>query len=94
MAHTENEILEGLAEIVNEETGVATEDVKAIAMPVILYEIWAFVTPGLTRSERRLVWPLLIAALFWRWRRGSSTRRLTWGLLAIAVPSRPWSITW
>lgn len=28
MAHTENEILEGLAEIVNEETGVATEDVK------------------------------------------------------------------
>jgi sec-independent protein translocase protein TatC len=35
----------------------------AIAMPVILYEIWAFVTPGLTRSERRLVWPLLIAAI-------------------------------
>src|SRR5699024_696423 len=28
MAHPENEILEGLAEIVNEETGVATEDVK------------------------------------------------------------------
>ena len=28
MAHTENEILAGLAEIVNEETGVATEDVK------------------------------------------------------------------
>ena len=35
----------------------------AIAMPVILYEIWAFVTPGLTRSERRLVWPLLIVAV-------------------------------
>ena len=35
----------------------------ALAMPVILYEIWAFVTPGLTRSERRLVWPLLIAAV-------------------------------
>jgi sec-independent protein translocase protein TatC len=35
----------------------------ALAMPVILYEIWAFVTPGLTRSERRLVWPLLIAAI-------------------------------
>ncbi len=28
MASTENEILEGLAEIVTEETGVATEDVK------------------------------------------------------------------
>ena len=35
----------------------------AIAMPIILYEIWAFVTPGLTRGERRLIWPLLIAAI-------------------------------
>jgi sec-independent protein translocase protein TatC len=35
----------------------------AMAMPIVLFEIWAFVTPGLTRSERRLVWPLLIAAI-------------------------------
>lgn len=35
----------------------------ALAMPVILYEIWRFVTPGLTTSERRLVWPLLLAAI-------------------------------
>jgi sec-independent protein translocase protein TatC len=35
----------------------------AMAMPVILYEVWAFVTPGLTRGERRLVWPLLGAAV-------------------------------
>ena len=35
----------------------------ALAMPIILFEIWAFVTPGLTRSERRLVWPLLFAAI-------------------------------
>lgn len=35
----------------------------AIAMPVILYEVWAFVTPGLTRDERRLIWPLLGAAI-------------------------------
>ena len=35
----------------------------ALAMPIILFEIWAFVTPGLTRSERRLVWPLLGAAI-------------------------------
>jgi len=35
----------------------------AFAMPVILFEIWAFVTPGLTRPERRLVWPLLGAAV-------------------------------
>jgi sec-independent protein translocase protein TatC len=35
----------------------------AIAMPVILYEIWAFVAPGLTRGERRLIWPLLGAAI-------------------------------
>ena len=35
----------------------------ALAMPVILFEVWRFVTPGLTRNERRLVWPLLLAAL-------------------------------
>jgi sec-independent protein translocase protein TatC len=35
----------------------------ALAMPIILYEVWAFVTPGLTRGERRLVWPLLGAAI-------------------------------
>lgn len=35
----------------------------ALAMPVILFEIWRFVTPGLTRRERRIVWPVLIGAL-------------------------------
>ena len=35
----------------------------AFSMPVILYQVWRFVTPGLTRSERRLIWPLLIAAV-------------------------------
>ena len=35
----------------------------ALSVPVILYELWRFVTPGLTRRERRLIWPLLIAAI-------------------------------
>lgn len=35
----------------------------ALAMPVILFEVWRFVTPGLTKPERRVVWPLLIVAL-------------------------------
>ena len=34
----------------------------AISVPVILYHLWRFVTPGLTRTERRLIWPMLIAS--------------------------------
>ena len=35
----------------------------AIAMPVILFEVWRFVTPGLTKRERRFIWPVMLAAL-------------------------------
>jgi sec-independent protein translocase protein TatC len=35
----------------------------ALAMPVILFEVWRFVTPGLTPRERRFVWPVILAAL-------------------------------
>ena len=35
----------------------------AASVPVILYQVWRFVTPGLTRAERRLIWPMLIAAV-------------------------------
>jgi sec-independent protein translocase protein TatC len=33
-----------------------------LAVPIILYQFWAFVAPGLYKSERRLVLPLLIAS--------------------------------
>ena len=35
----------------------------ALAMPIILFHVWRFVTPGLTARERRFVWPVIIAAL-------------------------------
>ncbi|MEI2267619.1 Sec-independent protein translocase subunit TatC [Erwinia sp. CGal63] len=35
-----------------------------IAVPVILYQIWAFIAPALYRHERRLVVPLLISSSF------------------------------
>ncbi len=34
----------------------------AIAIPYILYQLWAFVAPGLYQRERRLVTPLLISS--------------------------------
>ena len=35
----------------------------SFAMPIILFEVWRFVTPGLTRRERRFIWPVMVAAL-------------------------------
>lgn len=34
-----------------------------LAMPALLYQLWAFVSPGLYRHERRLALPLLVAAV-------------------------------
>ncbi len=33
-----------------------------LAVPVILYHLWAFVAPGLYKKERRMVYPLLISS--------------------------------
>ena len=33
-----------------------------IAMPVVLYQVWAFIAPGLYKHERRLIFPLLITS--------------------------------
>ena len=34
-----------------------------LAMPVVLYQLWAFVAPGLYRNERKLAVPLLVSAV-------------------------------
>lgn len=34
-----------------------------IALPVILFELWRFITPGLTRRERRLALPFVLSSL-------------------------------
>jgi sec-independent protein translocase protein TatC len=33
-----------------------------LAVPIILYQFWAFVAPGLYKQERRMILPLLIAS--------------------------------
>ena len=35
-----------------------------ISVPVILYQFWAFVAPGLYKREQRMIFPLLIASTF------------------------------
>jgi sec-independent protein translocase protein TatC len=35
-----------------------------IAMPVVAFQIWGFIAPGLYKSERRLVYPLAAASSF------------------------------
>jgi sec-independent protein translocase protein TatC len=35
-----------------------------IAMPYVLFQIWAFVAPGLYRHERRFAAPLLVSSIF------------------------------
>lgn len=33
-----------------------------LALPIVFYQIWLFIAPGLTRSERRMVMPFVTAA--------------------------------
>ncbi|MDR2013651.1 MAG: twin-arginine translocase subunit TatC [Rhodanobacter sp.] len=35
-----------------------------IAMPFVLYQLWAFVAPGLYRHEKRLALPILVSSVF------------------------------
>ncbi|MDR1849807.1 MAG: twin-arginine translocase subunit TatC [Zoogloeaceae bacterium] len=42
---------------------VATMTAFLIALPYVLYQVWAFVAPGLYRHEKRFALPLLVASV-------------------------------
>jgi sec-independent protein translocase protein TatC len=35
-----------------------------LAMPVILYNLWAFIAPGLYQHEKKMIYPLLVSSTF------------------------------
>lgn len=59
----ENLIYTGPADLFSAYLKIAGFIGIAIAMPIILFHIWRFVTPGLTREERRWVWPVILVAM-------------------------------
>ncbi|HEV7466995.1 MAG TPA: twin-arginine translocase subunit TatC [Candidatus Dormibacteraeota bacterium] len=35
----------------------------AIALPIILWQVWTFVSPGLRQAERKFAWPFIVSAV-------------------------------
>ena len=58
-----NLVLLGPADALTAQLKIAGFVGIALAMPVILWQLWRFVSPGLTPGERRYAWPVIITAL-------------------------------
>lgn len=60
---TNSPIVTGVTETLTIPLKVSAIAGFAVALPVILWQVWSFVSPGLRPAERKFAWPFIVSAV-------------------------------